>query len=99
MNFALEFRNDGEDFYGVDGNIIPKGGTFYLVGSLSNYKEESKVTDYVFEQDHNTIANITIKSLKNAYNTVPDLRKTQLELGLYVDLTWQAGLVGTVTIE
>lgn len=99
VNFALEFRNDGEDFYGVDGNIIPKGGTFYLVGSLSNYKEGKKETDFVFQQDHNTIAKISIKSLKNAYNTVPDLRKTQLELGLYVDLTWTAGLVGDVTIE
>lgn len=99
VNFALEFKNNGEDFYGVNGNIIPKGGTFYLVGNLSNYKEGSRVENYVFEKDHNTVANITIKSLKNAYNTVPDLRKTKLELGLYVDLTWQAGLVGNVTIE
>lgn len=99
VNFALEFKNNGEDFYGVNGNIIPKGGTFYLVGNLSNYKEGSRVENYVFEKDHNTVANITIKSLKNAYNTVPDLRKTQLELGLYVDLTWTAGLVGDVTIE
>lgn len=99
VNFALEFKNNGEDFYGIDGNIIPKDGTFYLVGKLSNYKNNSKVADYVFEQDHNTIANITIKSLKDAYNTIPDLRKTELELGLYVDLTWQQGLTQDVTIE
>lgn len=99
VNFALEFKNEGEDFYGNEGNIIPSGGTFYLVGKLSNYKENVKAADYVFQQDHNTIANITIKSLKDAYNTIPDLRKTQLELGLYVDLTWQAGLTQDVTIE
>lgn len=99
VNFALEFKNNGEDFYGIDGNIIPSGGTFYLVGKLSNYKEGAKVTDYVFQQDHHTVANITIKSLKDAYNTIPDLRKTQLELGLYVDLTWEQGLSQDVVIE
>ncbi len=31
---ALEFRNDGNDFYGV-GNMIRTGGTFYLVGKLT----------------------------------------------------------------
>ena len=30
--------------------------------------------------------------LGTAYNTIPDLRTPQLELGLSVDLTWQAGL-------
>ncbi len=30
---ALEFKNEGEDFYG-NYNLIPKGGTFYLIGKL-----------------------------------------------------------------
>ena len=30
--------------------------------------------------------------LGSAYNTIPDLRTPQLELGLSVDLTWQSGL-------
>ena len=98
VNFALEFKNNGEDFYGVNGNLIPKGGTFYLVGSLSNYKDGTKSSDYVFQKDYYTTAKVTIASLKDAYNTVPDLRKTELELGLYVDLTWNKGLVGDVVI-
>ena len=99
VNFALEFKNNGEDFYGKDGQIVPAGGTFYLVGQLSTHKNGAKVADYVFQQDHHTVANVTINSLKDAYNTVPDLRKTELEFGLYVDLTWEAGLTQDVVIE
>lgn len=96
VNIALEFVNNGEDFYGKDG-IVPAGGTFYLAGTLSTKAVDSN--DYVFEQDHKTIANITINSLENAQYTIPDLRKTKLELGLYVDLTWEDGLVYDVTIQ
>lgn len=97
VNIALEFINNGEDFYGIDG-IVPAGGTFYLAGTLST-KTTDADNDYVFEQDHKTIANITINSLENAQYTIPDLRKTELELGLYVDLDWKEGLVYDVTIQ
>ena len=56
----------------------------------------------MFKQDYKTIANFSIaqgtantantKGLAAAYNTVPDLRTPQLELGLSVDLTWQTGI-------
>lgn len=94
VSFALEFVNNGEDFYGQDG-IVPKGGTFYLVGSLST----KDGNDYVFQKAYKTIANITIKNLENARYTIPDLRKTELELGLFVDLDWKAGLSQNVNIE
>lgn len=96
VNIALEFVNNGEDFYGKDG-IVPAGGTFYLAGTLST--KTTDANDYVFEQDHKTIANITINSLENAQYTIPDLRKTELELGLYVDLEWQNGLIDNVEIQ
>lgn len=53
----------------------------------------------VFVQDFTTTANFTIKSLKNAYVTIPDLRASKLQLGLSVDLTWQAGLTFDVSID
>lgn len=53
----------------------------------------------VFVQDFTTLAQVNIKSLKNAYVTIPDLRATQLQLGLSVDLTWQTGLTFDVTID
>lgn len=56
-------------------------------------------TARVFVQDFTTIAQVNIKSLKNAYVTIPDLRATKLQLGLSVDLTWQSGLTFDVNIE
>lgn len=53
----------------------------------------------VFIQDYTTVANFTIKSLKNAYVTIPDLRASKLQLGLSVDLTWQTGLTFDVSID
>ncbi|MBR1652522.1 MAG: hypothetical protein IJ692_03935 [Alloprevotella sp.] len=49
----------------------------------------------IFMQDFMTSANfvIGVNSLKYAYVTVPDLRSTQISLGLSVDLKWQTGLV------
>ena len=48
----------------------------------------------VFIQDFVTTANFVIgeNSLQSAYNTVPDLRSTQISLGLNVDLQWRSGL-------
>lgn len=48
----------------------------------------------VFIQDFMTTANFVIgeNSLQSAYNTVPDLRSTQISLGLNVDLQWRSGL-------
>lgn len=98
---VLEFENNtGVDFYGFDG-MVAKGGKFYLVGKL----DMEKVTDankneqnHIFVQDHTTVANFTIKDLKNAYNTIPDLRSTSVSVGLAVNLTWEAGIQFDVEI-
>ena len=49
----------------------------------------------VFIQDFMTTVNFKIGqySLQSAYSTVPDLRSTQISLGLSVDLKWETGLV------
>ena len=48
----------------------------------------------VFMQDYKTTANFTItaNSLKKAYSTIPDLRSSQVSLGLAVDIQWEPGL-------
>lgn len=95
VNFALEFTNNSDQaFYGKDG-LVPADGKFYLVGQLSADGSQTKV----FEKDHYTKATVTINSLKNAYNCIPDLRSPKLELGLSVDLTWEEGLSQDVTIQ
>lgn len=99
---VLEFvNNTGVDFYGVKG-MVPKGGKFYLVGKLDK-NATSEVTnvknvDRIFVQDHTTVANFTIKDLKNAYNTIPDLRSTSVSVGLAVNLTWEKGIEFNVEI-
>ena len=97
VNVALEFVNtfvdeNGEpvDFVGVNGQIIPFGTKFYLVGKLEA-SEASATDNCVFKQDFRTVAKFTISSVKNAYNVVPDLRTPELELGLSVNLEWQDG--------
>lgn len=91
----------GVDFYGVDG-MVPKGGKFYLVGKL-DMNATSEVTnannvDHIFVQDHTTVANFTIKDLRNAYNNIPDLRSTSVSVGLAVNLTWEKGIEFNVEI-
>ena len=98
INIAIELlNNSGKDFYGNDG-LVPAGGKFYMVANLK-VEANSAEPKRVFAQDYVTTANLTINSLQNAYVTIPDLRSTKLQLGLAVDLTWQAGLTFDVTIQ
>lgn len=88
-------NNSGMDFYGQDG-IIPKDAKFYLVGKLDpTGKTES---DHVFVQDHITTANFKITNLKNAYNCIPDLRTSGINVGLAVDLEWKTGITFDVNL-
>lgn len=96
VRFALELTNQtGVAFTGKDG-IVPDGGRFYLVGILTPVR--GTADDRVFYQDHTTKATVTINSLENAYNCIPDLKSPKLELGLSVDLVWEEGLVQDVVI-
>ena len=91
-------RNGGT-FYLV-GKLNPSGKT------ISNWPDKYALPPYtngttikevvrVFIQDYVTTANFKFDatSLQKAYVTVPDLRSTQVSLGLSVDLTWTTGLV------
>lgn len=101
---ALEFVNNGTDFYGAQGGLISKGSKFYLVGKLDPAKGTKPTTtsdtgttttfDHVFVKGYTTTANFVIgeESLKKATNTIPDLRTAELSLGLMVDFTWKDGL-------
>ncbi len=98
VNIAVEFENTGDDFYGVNHQVIPAGTKFYLVAQLDPTKAKNYAQgtlDKVFFQDHATKLDLTIGelSLQNAYNVVPDLRSPKLEFGLSVNLQWQQGLI------
>ena len=94
---TVELENNMGDFYGAKG-LIPKGSKFYLVGVLdpngttATKPSTSENIDRVFVKDHTTVANFIIKNLQNAYNHIPDLRTSKINVGLAVDLSWQKGI-------
>lgn len=98
VSFAIEFENNSSvEFQGVDG-VVPVNGKFYLVGKLdpnaqSGITNPGGITNpAVFMPDYQTTVTAKISTLKKAYNTIPDLRATNMQLGLSVDLTWTPGL-------
>lgn len=93
---TVELENNMGDFYGAEG-LIPAGSRFYLVGVLdpkatTATKPSGETIDRVFVKDHTTFANFTIKDLKKAYNHIPDMRTSKINVGLAVDLSWQNGI-------
>ena len=54
----------------------------------------------VFMQDYVTTANLILKQgcLKHAYVTVPDLRSSQISLGLAIDMKWEKGMTFDVVM-
>lgn len=120
---ALEFENQGVDFWGRD-NLIPSGSKFYLVAKLVNSDVrqasitwpsdhqvppiygvdveqvpsgkkvgESKQIPRIFIQDFMTTAVFTLgeTALQKAFYSMPDLRSSNMSLGLSVDLQWESG--------
>lgn len=90
-------NNSGVAFYGAE-DIIPANSKFYLVGELKLEGNTTTNVDHVFVKDHTTIANFTIKNLKKAYNHIPDMRTSKINVGLAVDLTWQNGITFDVDL-
>lgn len=93
-------NNSGQAFYGKDG-IIQKNTKFYLVGQLNPNKTgltNPNSVNRVFVQDYVTTANFNITDLKHAYNCIPDLRTSGINVGLAVDLDWKSGITFDVDI-
>lgn len=99
---TVELENNMGDFYGAEG-LIPKGSRFYLVGQLdpnatTATKPSGETIDRVFVKDHTTVANFKITNLKKAYNHIPDMRTSKINVGLAVDLSWQDGITFDVDL-
>lgn len=99
---TVELENNMGDFYGAEG-LIPKGSRFYLVGQLdpnatTATKPSGETIDRVFVKDHTTVANFKITNLKKAYNHIPDMRTSKINVGLAVDLSWQTGITFNVDL-
>ena len=94
---TVELENNMGDFYGKEG-LIPQGSRFYLVGELDPTGKTTTTVDHVFVKDHTTVANFIIKDLKKAYNHIPDMRTTKINVGLAVNLSWQDGITFNVDL-
>lgn len=83
IHYALEFRNiTGVTRHCQQGDILP-WCKFYLVGVL-----KAPASGRVFTQDQKTIVKVKVDGLQSAYNTVPDLRSPQLEIGVVTEMKW-----------
>lgn len=76
--------------YGVNGEDVPSGKT----------AGESKEIARIFIQDFMTTVTFKLNatSLQKAYYSTPDLRASQMSLGLDVDLQWTSGLTYDVSL-
>lgn len=92
VHLALEFQNNsGADFYGANGNKIAAGSRFYLIATLeyaSATNSGSGALSAVFVHDHVTQVTFSVNSLAKAYNTIPELRDPQLEIGVVTKIEW-----------
>jgi len=96
MKVVLEFENNSDkDFISEDG-IIYRNTKFYMVASVVPPTNEG-IGKRVMTRGHMTVVNLTIKSLKSAYNALPDLRSDKLRLFDVVEAgirRWQTGQTG-----
>ena len=81
----------------LNGYVYP-GTRFYLVGVLDPSKgvppnglteeEKAELKKRVFTQDHTNTINMTVKSLEKAYNVLPSLLSSSLEIGVMITPQW-----------
>ena len=102
VTVILELQNDsGQDFAGENG-VIYKGTKFYLVGKITKPTYETTDDDYkkrVFTQDCTTTVGMKVGSLAHAYNVLPDLLGGRLEIGVQMNLAWEAVTPTTVIFQ
>ena len=105
VKVVVELVNDGDAFYGAEYQMIPKGSKFYLAATLTpssgtGYAEGTYTKNKVFCQDVQTEVTFIVgeTSLEKAYNTIPDLRSTEVLFGLSVDLAWKNGMTFNVNL-
>ncbi len=81
--------------YGID-----YGTNYPATVTSPNKAGESRHVARVFIQDFMTTATfkIGVDALKHAYYSVPDLRASQMSLGLSVDLQWSTGIEYSVDL-
>lgn len=93
--FAVEFHNNTNDTLVCHQGVILPYCKFYLAGEL-DINDENTVTQpagapltSVISRDRITAVRARAMKLSKAYNTVPDLRDPQLEIGIVAEMKWE----------
>lgn len=95
VNIILEFEYSAEATTGfkcLNGYVYP-GTRFYLVGEVNATAFKDGTGDEtsqgrVFTQDYTTTINMTVQSLEKAYNILPSLLSSSLEIGVMITPEW-----------
>lgn len=103
VHFVLEFRNNtGYTRRCQQGDILP-WCKFYLAGVLDPASGvpqlPGETLNSVFSRDHKTTVTVRVESLRNAYNTVPDMHDPQLEIGVVAEMKWAQITPSSVKLE
>lgn len=91
VHFALEFQNSTSSSFQCQQGTVQPGCKFYLAGELrpgDGQKPAGAPITSVFTSDYKTTVYARVSDLTHAYNTVPDLRNPQLELGVVAEMDW-----------
>ena len=102
VDIILEFQNNGsQTFKCIDGFVYP-GTRFYLIGKVESgtgTEGDSTSEGQVFTKDYITTVNMTVSSLAKAYNVLPNLLTSNLEIGVETTPEWVAATSTTVVME
>ena len=107
LKVVLEFENKRSESFTSENGVIHPGTKFYMLASVVPPGEHGLIpnttTEYgdvgkrVMTRGHMTVVNLTIGSLKTAYNALPDLSSDKLRLFDVVKAgirSWQPGQTG-----
>lgn len=109
LKVVLEFQNDSGEAFTSENGVIHKGTKFYLLASVvppgehdlkpntTTGEEYGDIGKRVMTRGHMTVVNLTVGSLKSAYNALPNLRSDKLRLFDVVEAgirEWKLGDTG-----
>ena len=95
VKVILELLNNSDtDFTGENNGIVYRGTKFYLLGEVTPPQGKP-----VFNQDEITTMKMTVKTLKHAYNVMPNIQSGRLEVSVEINLKWTQATPQTIEFE
>lgn len=95
VKVILELQNNSNtDFTGENNGIVYQGTKFYLLGEVTPPQGKP-----VFKQDEITTMEMKVKTLKHAYNVMPNIQSGRLEVSVEINLKWTQATPQTIEFE